>query len=263
MNERDELWAGIRIFELANTIPTLCHFVYSSIDYYLQLTNFNHKYATHHTNGKGRVHTYLQGICSPAHPSSHLTWTVLLTGVYNEDLMGGPCVPQIAADGTRLFKLPLAGGSLPLITLSDCGTFALKIFQDREYWSGKTLNAASHFATGNEIAETLARVSGVQARYEPVSFDEWAGTIPFRDLPVAKMDPEGITFAQNFRMWWSGFQDNVLLETRDLEELKRIHPKLQSLEDWMNETGWDGTAKQVLKLLIDTGITAEMQQLKT
>jgi hypothetical protein len=72
VDEPDELWAGVRIFELANTIQTLRHLVYTSIDYYLQLTNFDHKYATHHTNGKGRVHTYLQGMSSPAHPSSKL-----------------------------------------------------------------------------------------------------------------------------------------------------------------------------------------------
>ncbi|RDW56779.1 NmrA family protein [Coleophoma cylindrospora] len=264
VNEPDELWAGVRIFEVANTIPTLRHFVYSSVDYYLQLTNFNPKYAAHHTNGKGRVHTYLQGMPSPAHPSSQLAWTVLVTGVYDEDLVGGPLVPHIAADGTRVFRLALADGHLPLMTLKDCGAFALAIFQDRDAWSGKTLNAVSHFATGQEIAETLSRVAGVKARYEPIPTEEWVNTLPYRNVPVASMYPDGITARQNFSMWWPGFQDSVLLKlgTRDLAELKRIHPDLQSLEDWMVETGWDGSAKPVLKGFIDGGITAEAQQLK-
>ena len=49
VNESDELWAGVRIFEIANSIPTLRHFVYGSIDYYLQHTGFNMKYGAHHT----------------------------------------------------------------------------------------------------------------------------------------------------------------------------------------------------------------------
>ncbi len=45
------------------------------------------------------------------------------------------------------------------MTLKDCGAFALKMFQNREAWSGKTLLATSHFVNGKEIAETLSRVS--------------------------------------------------------------------------------------------------------
>lgn len=201
---------------------------------------------------------------SPAHPSSSLAWSVLVTGAYDEDLIGGPYVPHIARDGTRIFNLPLAQGHLPLMTLKDCGAFALKIFQDRDAWSGKTLNAVSHFATGQEIADTLTKVAGVRATYEPVSIEEWVNTLPYGSAPVATTDPDGITVGQNFSMWWPGFQDSILLKqgTRDLAALKRIHPGLQSLEDFVRETGWDGTARPVLKGFVDAGITAEFQQLR-
>ncbi|QYT02280.1 NAD-P-binding protein [Trichoderma simmonsii] len=264
VNEPDELWAGVRIFEIANTIPTLRHFVYSSIDYYLRLTNFDHKYAAHHTNGKGRVHTYLDGMTSPAHPDSKLVWSVLITGPYNEDLIGGPYVPHIAADGTRVFRFPLGDGYIPFMTLQDCGAFALHMFQNREEWSGKTLLATSHFSTGKEIAETLSRVAGVKARYENITIQEWVDTLPYADAPVSSMYPDGITVGQNFSMWWPGFANSILKNegTRDLAEMKRINPNLQSLEDWIRESKWDGTARQVLKGFKDGGITAEMQQLK-
>lgn len=264
VNEADELWAGVRIFEIANTIPTIRHFIYSSIDYYLRLTNFNHKYAAHHTNGKGRVQTYLDGMTSPAHPDSKLIWSTLITGVYNEDFMGGPCVPHKAADGGIVFRLPLADGYIPLMTLKDCGAFALHMFQNPERWSGKTLVAASHFANGNELAETLSRVAGVDARYEAVSTDEWVNTLPFANEPMSTMYPDGITMGDNFRMWWSGFQDSILLKagTRDLDELRRINPNLQSLEDWIRDTKWDGSPRPVLKGLIDAGISADKLQLR-
>jgi hypothetical protein len=38
VKESDEIWASIRIWEIANRIPTLRHFVFSSIDYYLKVS---------------------------------------------------------------------------------------------------------------------------------------------------------------------------------------------------------------------------------
>lgn len=169
-------------------------------------------------------------------------------------------MPQIDADGTRVFKFPLGEGRMPWITLSDVGAFALKIFQDREYWSGKFLNGVSHFVTGTEMAETLSRVAGVSARYEPVSYDEWVLQLPFRDFPVAQDDPDGIKHKDNFRMWWPCWEDGLVEDYRSVAELKAIHPGLQSFEDWVRETGWDGTAKPFMKQLMDAGLTAEIYQ---
>lgn len=176
--------------------------------------------------------------------------------------MGGPCVPVMEGD-TVVFKLPLANGHLPLMTLRDCAAFAVQIFNDRDFWSGKTLPAASHFATGPEIAETLSRVSGVTARYEAVSIDEWVASLPYAKQPMATSDPDGISIGDNFSMWWAGFQDSVLLneQTRDMDYLKTIHT-VQSLEEWMRETNWRGEYRPVLKGLIDAGINAQQQQLR-
>lgn len=255
VKESDEIFAGIRIFEISNTIPTLRHFIYGSIDYYIQLTGFNHAYAAHHTNAKGRVNSYLQSQASST-SATGLTWSILNTGAYTEDLQGGFFTPKIQADGTRVFALPLGDGHLPLMTLRDNGAFARIVFDDRAAWSGKTLNLLSHFATGQELAETLERVAGVKARYEPISIEHWVRELAIADAPVATTDPEGITVGENFSMWWPGFQTSQLknLKTRDEAMLKRIHPGLQSLEDWMRETGYDGTPKPVLKGFIDAGV---------
>jgi hypothetical protein len=255
VKESDEIFAGIRIFEISNTIPTLRHFVYSSIDYYLQLTGFNHAYAAHHTNAKGRVNSYLQSQASST-SANGLTWSILNTGAYTEDLQGGFFTPKIRADGTRVFALPLGDGHLPLMTLHDNGVFARIVFDDRAAWSGKTLNMLSHFATGLELAETLEKVAGVKAVYEPISLEKWIRELAIADAPVATTDPQGITVGQNFAMWWPGFQTSQLknLKTRDEVMLKKLHPGLQSLEEWMRETGYDGTPKPVLKGFIDAGV---------
>lgn len=209
------------------------------------------------------MHTYLEGLPSPAHPASQLAWTVLVTGVYDEDLMGGPLQPDIEADGTRVFRLPLGDdGHLPLMTLRDCGALALAVFRDRAAWSGRTLRAVSHFATGAELAAALARVAGVPARYEDVPVANWVAALPYARAPAAAADPDGITAGDNYALWWPGFRDNVVLRLgeRDFGELRRVHPGLQSLDDWLRETRWDGTAQPVLKALVDAGFTVPVQE---
>jgi hypothetical protein len=183
-----------------------------------------------------------------------LSRTILNTGVYDEDLLGGPVMPHIKEDGTRLFALPLGRGHLPLMSLKDMGIFALKVFQDRERWSGKTLNLASHFATGPELAGTLEKVAGVKAIFQNVTIGEWTSSLSFADAPVASTDPEGITVGENFSMWWPGFQDSVLLPTRDMDLLREINPDLETLEGWMKRVGYDGSGKGVLKGWMDLGI---------
>ncbi|KAG4026644.1 hypothetical protein MFRU_038g00480 [Monilinia fructicola] len=115
VEESNEIWAGIRIFEIANCVPTLRNFVWSSIDYNLKLTRFDPKYAAHHTNAKGRVNDYLAG--QPFSTSeTGLTWSVLITGVYTGMLHGGRFAPEILSDGNRRFAYPLGNGHLPLLT---------------------------------------------------------------------------------------------------------------------------------------------------
>lgn len=150
--------------------------------------------------------------------------------------------------------MPLACGNLPLLTLPDLDAFALKIFGDRGYWSSNTLNTVSHFATGQETTDTLQRVAGVKAGYQRLTIKEWLAELPYADAPVATMDPEGITVGQNFSMWWPGFQESMLLQTRDIQALKKLYPGMQSLELWMKNVGYDGSPKPVLKGFIDNSI---------
>jgi NmrA-like family len=157
-------------------------------------------------------------------------------------------------DGTRTFALPLDQGHLPFLTLQDMGIYALKVFEDRERWSGKTFNIVSHFTTGPELAKTLSKVAGVKAVYKNVSIEEWTRTLSFADAPVASTDPKGITVGQNFAMWWPGFQDSILLQTRDMKLLRKVNPNIETLEGWMRRVGYDGTGKGVLKGWIDAGI---------
>lgn len=252
VNEQDELWAGVRVWEIANSVPGLRHFVYASIDYYLELTGWDERFGAHHTNGKGRVAAYLRSQKSVGNEDG-LAWTVVNTAMYNEDLMAGLMNPRISEDGEAVFALPLGdpSGAIPFGTLRDHGIFARIVFEDRARWSGKIFSIASHFATGPEIAETFSKVNGRRARYEHVSIDEWASAnvADKANKPVASTDPEGITFKENMAMWWPGFQESILyrLGTRDVELLRVLHPEIESLEGWMRRVEYDGKERSIFK----------------
>jgi hypothetical protein len=162
-------------------------------------------------------------------------------------LKGGTFIPSIKADGMRVFSFPLGGGRLPLIALADLGIFARIIFEDRSKWSGKSLNVTSQFVTGDEIANTLTKSTGIPAVYKPCTGEEWVSRIPWASHPVAKWDPTGPTNRDNWLMWWRAYEDDLLLQERDMDRLRSINPALRTLETWMNENKYDGRPKSLLR----------------
>jgi hypothetical protein len=136
VGEQAEVFAGMRIFELARQVGTLKHYVYSSLDYLTKKSNYNPIYRCEHYDGKGRVAEWIQ-----QQPSDNngMVWSVLTTGPYIEMLQGGNFIPQIQDDGTRLFVVPLGEGHVPIVSVDDIGYFARYIFDHRTETSGKDL----------------------------------------------------------------------------------------------------------------------------
>jgi hypothetical protein len=136
VGEQAEVFAGMRIFELAKQVGTLKHYVYSGLEYITKKGNYNPIYHCDHYDGKGRVADWMQ-----QQPSDNngMVWSVLTTGPYLEQLHGGNFVPQIQEDGTRVFIAPLGKGHVPIVSVDDIGYFARYIFDHRMETSGKDL----------------------------------------------------------------------------------------------------------------------------
>lgn len=245
----EEVSLAISIYEMANVTPGLRQFIWGGLDYVLKAGKFNPKYGAYHANAKGRFSEYLRSQPSPS--ETGLEWTIFDTLPYTDMLKGGIIQPHISADGTRIFAYPLSKNArLPLITLQDLGAFARLIFIDPTKWSGKTFSAASHYVTGPEIAQTFSRVTGLAAKFQSITIDQWiVGFGSSGRLPYAASDPQGPTMADNFTLLWPVFEDDLF--KRDLIALKKIHPNIESLEDWMKRTEYDGSIKHVLKRAVD------------
>ncbi|CAG7854208.1 SubName: Full=Uncharacterized protein {ECO:0000313/EMBL:CCA70429.1} [Serendipita indica DSM 11827] len=243
IGEKEEIYAGLRIYELAKQ-QGVKHYVWSSLDYFSKKGNFDPKYRCGHYDAKGRIADFLKAQPSAKSPSDGMVWSVITSGPYTEMLSGALFIPRLQEDGAFLWSHPLGEGAVPLIALSDFGYFARWIFDHPEENSGVDLEVASHMTTWKELVETFERVTGKRGRYEDVDFDSYFGRMGGGNQPVAKEAPEGLTFRQNFTGAFNGWKDNIA--TRDMEKLRKIHPGLRTLEAWMKETQYDGTPTGLL-----------------
>jgi NmrA-like family len=248
VGEQAETYYGLRIFELAAHVPTLKHYVWSSLDYGLKKAGYRPEYHCGHYDGKGRIADWLT--TKPfSTQADAFKWTVFTNGPYAEMLYGGNFLPEIVNDGTRVFAAPLGNGHVPIITLPDLGYFARYIFDHPADTAGKNLELASDYLAWSDLAVAFTKVTGLPAIYQPVTYSQWIAAHPLKDAPVAVEDPRGMSFADNFRAWWKLFEDDVC--TRDMEFCRRLHPKLQDIETWMRATGYDGRPKPLLKTFVD------------
>jgi len=248
VGEQAEIFAGIRIFELAKQIGTLKHYVWSSLDYALKKGNYNPQYKVDHFNGKGRVAEWIS-----AQPSEKagdgMTWSVLTSGPYMDMLTHLFAPTNKRSDGTVVFAAPIGDGHIPLIALSDLGWWARYIFDNREKTSGETLEIASEIVSWPHLVETFTKVTGQPAVFVNLTLDEYFDTFNNPDIPVANSLSGGTTFRQNFSGFWSVWRDDII--ARDMEWIKSVHPRTVTLEQWIRETGYDGSMSKLLKNTAD------------
>ncbi|KAF5373388.1 hypothetical protein D9757_009745 [Collybiopsis confluens] len=81
----------------------------------------------------------------------------------------------------------------------------------------------------NEVVETFVRVTGIPAIRKQISVDEYWSYRPESFPAFRKKIFEGM-----YAVW----RDDLL--TRDMEWIKKIHPRRYSLEKWIKERGWKG-----------------------
>ncbi|KAI0304252.1 NAD-P-binding protein [Multifurca ochricompacta] len=251
VGEQREIYAGIRIFELAKQTKSLRHYVWSSLDYNLKKGGYNQKYRCEHYDAKGRIAEWLS-----LHPSvvsdTELSWSVVTSGPYMEMLNIGILGPVQRDDGTFVFNSPIGDGHIPLIALEDLGFFARYTFDHRAELSGKNLEIASDWVGWEYLVESFTKATGHKAEYNRETLDVWLSHTDNADKPVAAEGGAGSTsWAENFTGWWNSFRDD--LNKRDMEWLRKTNPNGFTVEKWIRENNYDGILYRnpVLKIVED------------
>ncbi|KAH9940417.1 nmrA-family protein [Epithele typhae] len=248
IGEQKEVYQGIRIFELAKQLGTLKHYVYSSLDNVFKLGNFNPKYYPEHYTGKSRVADWMRAQDSVVGDNA-MSWSVLTTGPYMDMLNFGVFGPlRVRPDGTHVFASPMHTGHVPMIALSDLGVFARHIFDHRDATSAQELKVASDWVAWPELVATFTRVTGRKAEFVPLSVDAWCDLAVDADIPLALDHSKGdgsTTWRQNTHRWFALYQDELI--QRDFAMLRKIHPGLLTVEQWMRNNNYTGEAQAVTK----------------
>ncbi|GBE83630.1 NAD(P)-binding protein [Sparassis crispa] len=240
VGEAKEIFAGIRIFELAKQSKTMRHYVWSSLDYSLKKGGYDQKYRCEHYDGKARVAEWMKAQPSVVSDDA-MSWTVVTTPTF------GPLNRRV--DGTFVFATPVGTGHVPMIALPDLGFFARYTFDNRALTSTAELEVASDMVDWEYLLATFKKVTGQQAVVVYLNYDQWLTYLTNSNAPLAneqKVLEEGQTsWGENFSAWWSLFRDDVI--KRDMQWIRNLNPNTKTLEAWMREKGYKGEYAYLLK----------------
>jgi uncharacterized protein YbjT (DUF2867 family) len=147
--------------------------------------------------------------------------TFLRTSFYWDNLIAFGMGPQRMSDGTLAITFPLGGAKLPGIAAADIGACAYGLFVRGAPAVGQTVAIAGEHLTGDEMAAALSRALGEPVAYNAIS------PAAYRAAGFPGADDLG-----NMFQFKAEFQD-VWCGPRSVAESRRLHPGLQSFDDWL------------------------------
>ncbi|KAF2209953.1 hypothetical protein CERZMDRAFT_46186 [Cercospora zeae-maydis SCOH1-5] len=246
--EGDECFWSFRAYEIAAQ-SGLKLFVYSgAVNRYREQFGYQEEFRNSHNLVKANVADWLH-----QQDAKKLPWAILYGGPYAE-MLGSTFCPRRSGD-EYIFAAPVNEDSIiPLMALDNYGATGAWIFEHPSEAAGRWISAGAFHVTLPEIVETFRKVTGKQARFVSIPQEKWfegaAAKFPVdKKLPVGKAsdyDDATFTFRQTFSAWWSMWRDNRGTAWPE----GTIHPPLaiESLEEWMRKTDYQGEPKEPTKM---------------
>ncbi|KAF7293885.1 NmrA domain-containing protein [Mycena chlorophos] len=255
--EMKEIYLGMRIFEVAKSVPTLRHYIWSNLPHVSKNAGFDPAYRAEHMDAKGRVGDWLTMQESDA-GTTGVAWSMITTGPYMDMLKGAMFRPaHTRPDGTVVFAAPLTPDSrVPLIALKDLAWWARYAFDHRAEVSGVDLNITSERVGWDQLVETYTKVTGRPAVFKRLELVEWLALFDPNVLahplgPPTSAGSKPTTLGENLERFWRVLRDNIV--EKDMEWITKVHPGTYSLERWMREEGYTGLEENILKSGEDGG----------
>ena len=184
---------GLRVLSAACDAQVR-HFIWSSLDNAVGLTDgvcpvphFDSKAAVEHWIDLMRSEEFMRRDARGWFSSNV---SVLVTAPYFENfqfrLLPKPGRLTDGRDGL-IFNIALGNGRYPLIALDDIAWFAAHIFDHPERFAGRTLRVLGEALSGDDIAATFERVTGIPAEYCDLPLDDIRAAMPDTGHDVAGM----------------------------------------------------------------------------
>lgn len=195
-----EIQQGINVADVAKS-NNVQHFIYTSVG------GTDRNTGIPHFESKWRIEQYIASIELPA--------TILRPVEFMENFYWSRS--QILA-GTLMSQGLRSERKKQLIAVEDIGVFTAIAFENPEEYIGKSFELAGDSLTEQEIVDVFSRVIGKPIKLARTELGVQSG---IRD--------------ELLEMW--AWFDREGYNT-DVASLRSIHPALQTLEDWLNRTGW-------------------------
>ena len=181
------------------------HLVYSSV------ANADRDTAIPHFDSKREVEEHIERLGVP--------YTIVAPVYFMENLLAPWTLPELKEG-----RLPMAlSSSRPLqqIALSDIAAFTALILEKRKDFAGQRLDIASDEVAGDEVAETLTRVTGHEIHYVE---------LPLEQVRQAMGDDGARMFEWFDQVGYSA----------DIAALRRDHPEVgwHTFQGWAKEQEW-------------------------
>jgi uncharacterized protein YbjT (DUF2867 family) len=180
-----------------------------------RMPTLNKKWKVPHFDGKGEIDHVFADAGVPT--------TFLLTSFYWDNFIYFGMGPKKNPDGTLAVTFPMGDKKLPGIAAEDIGGCAYGIFKAGKAYVGKTVGIAGEHLSGGEMATAFGRALGKKVVYNDVPPEVYRGFgFPGAD-DLGNMFQFKRDFSDDFR------------RPRDVEETRRLNPKLQSFDKWLEK----------------------------
>ncbi|MDQ3738337.1 MAG: NmrA/HSCARG family protein [Actinomycetota bacterium] len=187
------------------------HVVYSSVD------GAERSSGVPHFESKWQVEQRLHELGIP---------TTVLRPVFFIDNFADHVAPQ-QVDGELVVRLALREDKpLQMIATADIGVFAADAIEQRDTHVGISIALAGDELTGSQIAAALQEASGMQTRFETQPIDEVRA------------------FSSDMALMFEWIND-LGYDHADIPALRRQHPGLRTLRDWLSESDWRPAARSI------------------
>lgn len=171
------------------------------------------KYKVPHFDAKGEANHFFIDNGVPT--------SFLLTSFYWDNFIFFGMGPKKGADGKLAITLPMGDKKLPGIAAEDIGRCAYGIFKAGPELIGKTVGIAGGHLTGAEMAAAFSKALRQDVGYNAVSPEAYRGF----GFPGADDLGNMFQFKRDF--------ERDFCAARSIDTSKRLNPKLQSFEAWL------------------------------
>lgn len=175
------------------------------------------RYKVPHFDAKGEANRFFTDAGVPV--------TFLLTSFYWDNFIHLGLGPKRGADGRLAITLPMGDRRLPGIAAHDIGGCALGVFRRTSEYLGRSVGIAGGHLTGREMAREMGTAIGEEVVYNAIEPEA------FRALGFPGAEDIG-----NMFQFKRDFEEDYC-RARDLDESRRLNPRLQTFSRWLAENG--------------------------